>query len=909
MADIKISELSETTDLNGLYTMGTDKNNLSKKVALQFVKDAADYANAQGDYAKQAGDTVNGNVGVSDYPEFSASQSYVIGDIVRYNGVLYAFTANHAASAWNGSDVKATSINAITSGKLAELESEVKKNIKPIVINGNVTNAPDEEDLTSEDNLLKLKDRAAFDGMGYIILRKNKTFVEQVTLSNTIYEIRYDFDFTKGNSGFFSMPENCILFFNGGCLRNANIEERLKIVSANNEFLENSSLNLSNAVIYANWWKFTSDAANNSMVLQSIFDTAYKSDGATIQFGNESISFSETIYIKTKTDNTYIGNHIIVKGVSNEIATINYIGTEKGICVVSEDNPDYGGVVSFESIGLKAPNAEYLIYLNRASSLSFKRVSFKAPQGTCLYANDLWVWRMEDCFIEGKIGIYIGAGTSAYISNLYMSCTELGLRLNSNYVRIDNIFGDYAVGTFCLFRYCTVAISSIATESDQLNEFIRAEYSQLVIDNIHYKSPKKDASVFSGNNSSILVTNLIIADNSDTPRGYLNTGTYALRVVVDRFYSPRVLQDNSASLNSTCGTTIKYFARTNFAWELPDKAGSSWMRSIDGVSLEQSDFVDGYVEKPLYPKTRVLVGMQDTTTAVKNNYNNDGTISGVGESKKDVSLLHNDDIFLNSRATAGFPYFAWVVKNKVSTFNDSQYDFVPFLTAFNGVDKGATMPNYQIGHPIFDTKTGLPYWVGANQKAICPVAIKKELLPWYNSRAADVHYFVIGKAGSASFNAKIRHLCGMIVMYFGGENDGQVYTSIFIEVNSSKSRNTAVMRNVVAQDLNQYTFPKFSVVTIQKDGVNYVAIKYSCNSKTLDSIQFMGIVEGYEGEFTDIYDGSATEIETLAMPEVVGKTTERNTTLRKGDMFFDTTLNKPIWWTGSKWVDSTGTQV
>lgn len=127
MADIKISELEPTTDLEGLYTIGSDKNNLSKKVSLQFLKDAANYANEQGDYAKQAGDTVNGNVGVSDYPEFSASKSYVIGDIVRYNGVLYSFTANHAASAWNGSDVKATSINAITSGKLTELEHSVEE--------------------------------------------------------------------------------------------------------------------------------------------------------------------------------------------------------------------------------------------------------------------------------------------------------------------------------------------------------------------------------------------------------------------------------------------------------------------------------------------------------------------------------------------------------------------------------------------------------------------------------------------------------------------------------------------------------------------------------------------------------------------------------------------------------------
>ena len=28
-----------------------------------------------------------------------------------------------------------------------------------------------------------------------------------------------------------------------------------------------------------------------------------------------------------------------------------------------------------------------------------------------------------------------------------------------------------------------------------------------------------------------------------------------------------------------------------------------------------------------------------------------------------------------------------------------------------------------------------------------------------------------------------------------------------------------------------------------------------------------------------------------------------------GKLYFDTTLNKPIWWNGTTWVDSTGTNV
>lgn len=128
MADItgtKISELEETTDLAGLYTIGSDRNNQSKKVPLQFVKEAADYANAQGDYAKNIGDTVAGNVGSTDYPVFSESGIYAINDVVRYNDRLYRFTAPHQAGPWTGADVEFTSINDESLRKFTELSLEL----------------------------------------------------------------------------------------------------------------------------------------------------------------------------------------------------------------------------------------------------------------------------------------------------------------------------------------------------------------------------------------------------------------------------------------------------------------------------------------------------------------------------------------------------------------------------------------------------------------------------------------------------------------------------------------------------------------------------------------------------------------------------------------------------------------
>lgn len=88
------------------------------------------------------------------------------------------------------------------------------------MIEGNVTNAADEEDITSENGLLKLKNRSALNGMGYVILRQNKDVAEQVIKANTVYEIRYDFDL---NGAEIQIKEGCVLNFVGGSLSNGTL--------------------------------------------------------------------------------------------------------------------------------------------------------------------------------------------------------------------------------------------------------------------------------------------------------------------------------------------------------------------------------------------------------------------------------------------------------------------------------------------------------------------------------------------------------------------------------------------------------------------------------------------------------------------------------------------------------------
>ena len=65
------------------------------------------------------------NIGASDYILFSTSSNYSIGDVVRYDGKLYKFTAEHAAGTWIGTDVELASINSILTSKLSELEGNI----------------------------------------------------------------------------------------------------------------------------------------------------------------------------------------------------------------------------------------------------------------------------------------------------------------------------------------------------------------------------------------------------------------------------------------------------------------------------------------------------------------------------------------------------------------------------------------------------------------------------------------------------------------------------------------------------------------------------------------------------------------------------------------------------------------
>lgn len=125
----------------------------------------------------------------------------------------------------------------------------------------------DEEDITRNvDGKLQFKDRAGGDGMGYVILRKDKTFAEQVAQANTIYEIRYNFDLGGEDV---DIPENCVLQFNGGMLRNGTLKvSNAKLDSELKKIFDNITFNgkFFNGEIYPEWVGAVGDGTTDDYV-------------------------------------------------------------------------------------------------------------------------------------------------------------------------------------------------------------------------------------------------------------------------------------------------------------------------------------------------------------------------------------------------------------------------------------------------------------------------------------------------------------------------------------------------------------------------------------------------------------------------------------------------------------------
>lgn len=215
----------------------------------------------------------------------------------------------------------------------------LSENLKQLFTKGNITNFPDEEDLTSDGIALSFKDREYrpenFSGLGRVILRKNiiqvgeeyKNVLTQTMINkeNTIYEIRYDFDLDGSK---IAIPEGCVLDFQGGNFSNG-------MIVFNNTIINNTKVDsfischfdgvLLNNKINARHFGVkndgVTDVTNVINELVNISSHLYIPDGVYLIYGtDEKDSYSWSINCGILLKDNFVlelANNCILKNIAN----------------------------------------------------------------------------------------------------------------------------------------------------------------------------------------------------------------------------------------------------------------------------------------------------------------------------------------------------------------------------------------------------------------------------------------------------------------------------------------------------------------------------------------------------------------------------------------------------------------
>lgn len=204
---------------------------------------------------------------------------------------------------------------------------------KGSINNSGETYLADEEDITlikkDQNKVYRFKNRNNSNGMGYIILRKEKTLEEQIIEENTIYEIRYDFNL---NGGTLEIPEGCVLNFKGGSVNNGVLVGNLTTIKENPVQIFGTNLTLGGTwnveQAYPEWFGAKGDGVTDDA------DAIQK----TLNYFNTVVLLDKTYAVKSVNENgccIYVPKNRTIKGskyinaIGDSYHTIDYIGSDR----------------------------------------------------------------------------------------------------------------------------------------------------------------------------------------------------------------------------------------------------------------------------------------------------------------------------------------------------------------------------------------------------------------------------------------------------------------------------------------------------------------------------------------------------------------------------------------------------
>lgn len=851
---------------------------------------------------------------------------------------------------------------SIDNGTLSfEDDTKIKEHfIGNAIIEGNpyyIDYTPDEEDITIVKDIIKFKDKeyniSEYSGLGRIYLRKNisngKNILTQdmINKPNTRYIIQYDYDLNETN---ITIPENCILDFQGGTIKNGTINCNNTIINGLHIF--------SNVVLTGNYNEGTTHTDlfiindDITQVLTTLLNDNFCETinvNGDFQFNpvnvnlikNKKLNINGTI---TLTSTFNINRSIEINGIGVN-AGIQFGKPTGGIFTESKnfEGEDLFCVTGsarkvFNNISLKSENS-VAIRLSHSNSnvgalFEFNDVQFYSRNNYCIYIDNVfWVWfnRCIICSITNNNNIYIfsrGAGNSyaglikicdsiLILGNIkidstvggsldIVDCTHESLQSGESFIEIIN--GKMFCVSMDNVEIADAPANVYIIDANDLNTFLVKNHRG----EITFKTEKRPTNYSndSAYRNTIYTNTGITFDDKGLNSGETSYGISTYKNIY-RGYSPiSIGAGYNISIGDRYANNSKYFTKKQFSFN-GSKTAALLVNNTGGTVYPQL-FSIGTPEE-ISSKTGWVV----LTCMVKRK---EGTVYPFSYDWSSFSLgtITGDSSFedLNGNTSRSTPLYENYINNdswhlagsiiKVNKFGTYLYSNIVLLR--NG--------EYLISKPTLKFYDDTIYTLGDVINIIKGVGYQGDkegvgVIDNVPFKLGDVDEEITIPVGS------IAHSKNNLIF---GTNEGNV---ILKKVNP----NIVSYNNKIPTNMEDYS-----------DG-DIVYIYYG-NNKGL-TVKDNGKFVRWDGELaSNRRQGNSSErpteitmngyfymdtqlnvpiwynrnswIEADGQPASIlrmGTKAQRPNNAKAGFQYFDTVINKPIWWTGNKWIDATGADV
>lgn len=690
---------------------------------------------------------------------------------------------------------------------------------------------------------------------------------EMINTQNTIYEVRYDFDL---NNQSINIPNNSILRFNGGKLKNGTILGNNTIISTRHQCLESNIIlsgSFNNNSISFDWFintKITEDDYNlntplniqtkNDAIIENILSNKYVKE---IVFGNGIYLFNKDILI----NRSFSG--LIFRG-SGKKSTCLYFPNSKGLyfytgnltasifkdftihskleCFyisyrtnVDRFNAFYDNILS--DIEMISNEGEFCFGANRSFASfiyhnQFANIGFYGENGFARVSGLGTSYKgMYDCYTSFTNGKLVAITKDR---SVFFNCSDMFIYdSNFTYNRLSHIckfisseteadLSIQLIANNCNFEGFTNSfVYTTGKNALMYINFVNCSFTTRrdIIDDSFYHFNISRCSMFRGVPSSIF---------NDIDRK-----NYPLNIKI----IPEGNLDYDIEMSYQSDVKYTLIGNNNIKGEL--KVGKNYSR----IPLRDNiAYTTEYSKNSVSIKTDVDLTVKDT---IKSDYNAYPKLVRIINSSPDKNVLN-----ILGKGTNNFAFGECTSNgNSVTILNQSKY----VIIINDGITQKKVLPNSQIIFHHYGLYTD-----------------------YSNFEIKDNLY--IAKEGRL-YNGKecIKENCGI----WCSDN----YNRKFTEFNYSSVPNPFSIDSIMKYNNHLYICIKSGMCASTPPGE--YATKVNENDIVIDGT----------AEFCCI--GKAA-----ILANTIGSTEQRPNNVQVGFQYFDTTISKPIWWTGSTWIDA-----